>query len=175
MGAREAQAAEALPRSRGDDVNGSARMAAAELHEKRVVNELRRLGFTVEPFGQALLSKHARDALRRVDPPTLLRWLSDFIAWRDDVPPFLVEAKGTMSETQSFSIETLSYECALALERDFGLPVLFVFADMTCNWASHLEPHRRCLGSSRGSGTPFVLVWKTDQCALEQMFLRQAA
>lgn len=139
------------------------RLEFARHHEEHVAAEFRRCGFTVDPFGQALLSDAARFALRSVNPPSGLRWIADFIVWRSDVTAFLVDAKASLrNDTESFSIETASYETQLAFER-IGQPVVFVFADMTWNRACDLRPHRICSGSARGSGTPFVLVWKRDQ------------
>jgi hypothetical protein len=145
------------------------RLEFSRHHEERVVAEFRQRGFTVDPFGQALLTDAARLALRSVKPPSGLRWIADFIVWRSDVSAFLVDAKASLrTDTQSFSIELASYETQLAFER-INQPVIFVFADMSWNRACDLRPHRECAGSSRGSGTPFVLVWKRDQRPFDEI------
>jgi hypothetical protein len=150
-------------------------MVISRAHEEQVAHKFRRAGFNVDPFGQALLTEAARAALREVTPPSGVRWMADFVAWRADVQAFLIDAKTSVrSDTASFAIEEASYETQLAFER-FGQPVIFVFADFSWNRACDLKPHRRCDGSQRGSGTPFVLVWKRDQRPFDELSATEVA
>lgn len=155
------------------------RKQLAESHEYAIQVELERRGWSVQPFGIALLADEVRDALRRVQPPSYWRWLPDLVAMRDGRMVLIDGKDEQRKDTPNFAIE----EMALAAHRNmafFGIPIVYVFSDMSCNWNSDDFAYsgRRFapMGSSgrvegvRGSGTPFVLVPKSQQLHLDDIF-----
>jgi hypothetical protein len=151
----------------------------AESHEFAIRVELERRGWTVEPFGIALLSDHMRQALRQVQPLALWRWLPDLIATRDR-RTVLVDGKDEQrNDTPNFAVE----ETAILAHRTMatlGVPIVYVFSDMSCNFNCDdlLNQGRRVgptHGGSRvqgaaGSGTPFWLLPKRHQLHLDEVF-----
>ena len=148
------------------------RMSTASEHEKNVCARIRSLGWQCEPFGQALLSEPMREALRRFKTP--VRWMPDLIAVRDEI--LFVDAKSEQRrDTPNFSVECASWESDKRWSIALAAPVVYVFADFSANYIDALRPIRTISedrGGTSGSGTAFILVRKSDQLHLEEIFGR---
>lgn len=155
------------------------RMHVGNQHELTVWDALERRGWHTEQFGQGLFSERVRGALRDIKPVTLVRWLPDLIAVkphprepRDRV--VLVDAKSDeRHDTPFFSLEASAWTHHLWIEQMWGLPMVYVWSDLTCNRASALKAHRYepfPRGKVNGSGTPFVLLRKDEQIPLDRCF-----
>lgn len=153
------------------------RYVDAVAHENAICVQLGRRGWSVEPFGQALLSERMRDGMRQVHYPVFWRWLPDLIACRDG-RIVLVDGKYELrTDTPNFSVEMSARHAHLCM-LDLGAPIVYVFGDMSCNYCDDLIPERGygSLGGAgrvdgvRGSGTPFVLVKKSQQLHLDEIF-----
>lgn len=137
------------------------RMRPAALHEAAATTELRAAGWTVGQFGQAMLTKEVRDALRKTDSD--LRWLPDLIATRLR-HECLVDAKTTLSQTTNHSIELRAHRAHLSMTYAYGTPVIYYFGDGSATVASDLVIECLMDGRyTRGSGTPFLLTKKDVQ------------
>lgn len=155
------------------------RKVNADAHELAIQHELERRGWHVEPFGIGMLQPTTRDHLHTVQPPTFWRWLPDLIASRDG-RVVLVDGKGEQrNDTPNFAIETMAILAHRSMSV-FGVPIVYVFSDMSCNWLSDEflagavrwytpEPGRHRVHSA-GSGTPFVLVPKSAQLHMDDVF-----
>lgn len=151
--------------------------------EEIVIGKLRANGYPVEPFGQALLSAQARNALR--ETKSLIRWLPDlFIPGSRSRAAVTIDAKSCSTKYSNHSIEMRSLACA----RDIvELPVFYICPDghaITAATVLEEGPDRVCCdrcwncflhdfaslpercptyvarGGLSGSKTPFVLVSK---------------
>lgn len=156
---------------------GQVRLHLAKEHEDRVKERLVELGWAVSSYGQGAFCDDVRQALVDYRPVAHWRWMPDLIAARGPRVA-LIDAKADESVTPNFSIEVAAYMAHLTM-RGLGLPIFYVWADMTCNtphglrvlrW--ELEPQR---GLNRGSGTPFALVAKADQHPFDWAFGHESA
>lgn len=157
-------------------------MAVAQTHEDLVRDRLTELGWTVEPFGQALLTSACRRALRSwVDDdnqPTLIRWLPDLIAYRcaGGWSIALVDAKGEVSQTRNHAVEKKSVDCDRVISTSLNVPTYYVFNDLgvatpddVVSWGHFHNGH-----GTNGSGTPFYLVAKSDCRSFYDVFAADA-
>lgn len=105
------------------------RKAVGDAHELRVAAELERRGWTVDLYGQGVLSEATRRALGHTDSP--MRWDPDLIASRGS-SLCLIDAKGSMKGDDAFNY-TVSRK-ALAAGRELwertDLPFYYVFANL---------------------------------------------
>jgi hypothetical protein len=143
------------------------RIDAAHQLEQRVIAGLRARGWLAYPFGQAQIPEDGRDVLRRymddARRPSLLRWMPDIIALREDQRPELALIDAKNSGGPRYAIETRSIEAAEVFVAELHTPVFFV-----CEDGGVLTPRdvreRGFPGpvkdTTGGSGTPYVLVEK---------------
>lgn len=152
------------------------RMSAGNQHEQKVFAALVEVGWTVGLFGQALLSKDLRLALRAVSRSMPVRWLPDFIAVRGNDAIF-VDAKCHLSETPNHSIEVDSFESHDLLIGSMLMPVYYVFPDGGTIENQQARPFLigPIDGSNNGSGTRFYLLRKSRCEAFRDVFQERAA
>jgi len=157
-------------------VTGAVRLHIGKGHELDVTEKLAAHGWIVHPWGQGLFEgeagEHVRQALVARQPKTYWRWIPDLIAVKG-TRLMLVDPKTDLTDTPNFSIEIDAYIAHLAMS-GFGLPVVYVWQDMTCNTPGGLFVHKWFAelqrGATRGSGTPFGLVSRADQKPFEWAF-----
>ena len=141
-------------------------------HELRVMHKIQAHGWACQKWGQGLLDDEIRMAMVAYQPKTMWRWLPDLIAVGGR-RIFLVDAKSDATTTPNFSLEVDAYMAHKAM-RALGLPLIYVWQDMTCNTPDALKPIRWELqpqrGRNGGSGTPYLLVRKEDQRPFEWAF-----
>ena len=153
-------------------------MAIAQAHEDAVRDHLVEFGWTVEPFGQALLTAPCRLALRswkdRDGKPTLVRWLPDLIAYRHSKcwSVALVDAKSEVSKHANHAVEQASVDCDRVISTSLNVPTYYVFDDFgvatpddVVSWG-HIH---NGIGT-KGSGTPFYLVAKSACRRFDDVF-----
>jgi hypothetical protein len=153
--------------------NGAVRIHLGKSHEEAVQERLEQYGWTVQPWGQGLLTDEIRAAWQRHYPPVQWRWIPDLIAVRG-TRLVLVDPKWDASpESPNFSIEQDAIMAHRAMAQ-LGLRIVYVFGDFSCNTPEGLVIAHRSLGAERerngGSGTPYVLVRKADQHPFEDWF-----
>lgn len=141
-------------------------------HEQEVARRLEASGWDVQRWGQGQFTETIRQALVAKRPTVYWRWMPDLVAARG-TRICLIDPKSDSSSTPNFSIEIDAYIAHRAM-LGFGLPIVYVWADMTVNTVDglyvvrwELRPQR---GINRGSGTPFALVRKIDQQPFEKFF-----
>lgn len=156
---------------------GAVRLHIGQGHELEVAAKAKAHGWSVHPFGQGLFTGDDGDIIRQAlvarSPKTYWRWIPDLIAVKGK-RTLLVDPKTDLrGDTPNFSIEIDAYIAHLAMS-GFGLPVIYVWHDMTCNTPAGLYVHKWFLeperGALRGSGTPFGLISKSDQHPFEWAF-----
>lgn len=105
------------------------RKAAGDAHEFRVRQELELRGWTVDSYGQGILSGEVKRALGRTE--SLTRWDPEFIAACGSVIRY-VDAKGSLrgahTDQNFISRKAVAAHLKLAAERD--IPVFYVFDDL---------------------------------------------
>lgn len=153
------------------------RLYLGESHEKRVEEALRCRGWAVQPWGLGLIQKPFHIALQSQPHVVLWRWIPDIIAMKDQIV-LLVDAKTEWRrDTPYFTLEINAYQSHLAMAA-LGLPIVYVWGDLTCNTPQRLniidcffpDPGKRRVGTSGGSGTPFLRVRKDEQRSLDSWF-----
>lgn len=152
-------------------------MPLAEAHEHRVKHELENRGWHVDLYGQGQLSPENRDALMSLGWTCHLRWLPDLLASRAESNRMRVawiDAKDELNDdTPNFSLELDANIAHLKLQAVFGIPIVYVWGDLTCSKAADIRrtdvryPKR---GTVVGSGTPFMLIPKREQLPLDALF-----
>lgn len=155
---------------------GAVRLHLGKGHEAAVAAKLEAHGWTVHPWGQGLFTDDAGEVIRQAlvarQPKTYWRWIPDLIAVKGRAIR-LVDPKTDLSDSPNFAIEIDAYLAHLAMS-GFGLPIIYVWQDMTCNSPAGLFVHRWFpelqRGATRGSGTPFGLVAKADQHPFDWAF-----
>jgi hypothetical protein len=159
-------------------MNGVRRLHTGQGHEVAVAERLRTHGWDVHPWGQGLfddgtVGELVRAALVTHEPKTFWRWIPDLIAVQGNKIRLVDPKHDERADTENFSIEVDAYMAHQAM-RGLGLPIVYVWQDMTCNTPAGLFVHRWELvpqrGKNRGSGTPYALVYKADQHPLEWAF-----
>lgn len=198
MGADQQAAAEALPRSGGAAMTPDPALVAAReraralaaaspcfatrnqlatAHETLVIDLFRSAGWTIDRWGQALLTEIIRDALRRT--PSYLRWAPDAVAVAGaDV--LLVDAKTEIrQDTAYFALEAAALDAHICWSMAMQHDVIYVWDDLTTSSVSDIQrgvaqgtvrsgPYR-----GNGSGTPFWLVPKTSTQPLDTLIDRR--
>lgn len=99
-------------------------------HEKRVQRELGRRGWTVDPYGQGVISEIARRVLQQSE--SRLRWDPDFIVTRDP-HQFWVDAKSSMwgKNARRYFVSKQSLASAVLVEAHTLMPVYYVFHNLS--------------------------------------------
>lgn len=133
------------------------RMHVGLSHEDTVSEMLWARGWTVHPFGQALLTAATREALRSLDD-CLLRWLPDRLAVRGpDVLPF--DGKAGRTDTKSYCIEKTSHAAGIWLASG-GVPVVYVWPDFQVSYLGDLADDLLVSGRQLPWRTPYWLLPK---------------
>lgn len=145
-----------------------ARLEQGKVFEAAVGDRLRAHGWTVEPFGQALLSEAIRTALRR-HAHLPLRWMPDLLAVRGDDLPVMVDAKGGRTDTPNYAIERDAFDGALRWWWAMRTQHWIVWHDFHWSTIDQISQGLRD-GVIRdghwrgnGSGTPFLLIPKMPE------------
>lgn len=157
-------------------MKGQDRLHHGVEHEQRVASELKLRGWHVQPWGQGLFTDQVRQSLNACDPVVFWRWLPDLIAVRDG-RVVMVDPKTDLTSTDNFSIEMAAWH-AHQLMRPLGLRTVYVFSDLTCNTPEGLRIERVFNGQraggrvnvAGGSGTPYMLVKRSEQWPLDKWF-----
>lgn len=105
------------------------RKAVGDAHEQRVAGELVRRGWTVDPYGQGVLSEVTRRALGHTE--STMRWDPDLVASRGGAI-CLIDAKGSTKGDDAFNY-TISRKALAAgrvLWERTDLPLYYVFANL---------------------------------------------
>lgn len=158
-------------------MTGPVRIHLGVDHEKNVRAKLEQHGWIVHPWGQGIFTEMSGDEIRQAlvqhTPKTYWRWIPDMVAVRGSAVRLVDPKSDFRTDTENFSIEVDAYMAHSAM-RGLGLPIVYVWQDMTCdtpaglrvhNW--RLEPER---GKNRGSGTPYGLIYKFDQHPFDWAF-----
>ncbi|MDX5563746.1 hypothetical protein PYK79_10825 [Streptomyces sp. ID05-04B] len=134
------------------------RKAVGDAHEQYVAEELTLRGWEVNAWGQGVLTRSVRGALRRTD--SSLRWTPDLVAARGEIVA-LIDCKSRMTSGASdrHAVERAAVKAHLQLAAWTDLPVYYVFDDLgvltphDVLMAGRLGPHTRV-----GSGAPYYLI-----------------
>lgn len=141
------------------------RLTDATRHEHDVAERLRAHGWTVEPFGQALLVEAIRTALRHY-AHLPLRWMPDLLGVRGDDIPVLIDAKWGRSDTPNYDLERDAFDAHLRWWWAMRTQFWYVWHDFHYSTIEQISrginDGHICKGAYRGngSGTPFLLVPK---------------
>lgn len=105
------------------------RKAVGDDHETRVRRELESRGWTVDPYGQGVLSDNAKQALQRTESP--MRWDPDMIATRG-LTVCLIDAKGSTKgdDAHTYWISRKALAAGRELWERADLPFYYVFANL---------------------------------------------
>lgn len=105
------------------------RKSVGDVHERRVIEELRSRGWEVAPWGQGILPDKIRNALSRSES----RWrhFPDLVAARDG-EVITIDAKDRMRSTESdrYAIKRDCVSFGLQFLAAFGIPVFYVFGNL---------------------------------------------
>ncbi|MFI0242833.1 hypothetical protein [Streptomyces sp. NPDC016845] len=129
-----------------------------DAHEQCVARELGKRGWTVDEWGQGVLSPAARAALRRSN--SFLRWTPDLIAARGP-HLFMIDCKSRMTSRAPgrHAVEAAAVTAHLQLAAWTGMPVCYVFDNLdVLTPLDVLMTGGRGPRSARGSGSPYHLV-----------------
>jgi Holliday junction resolvase len=108
--------------------NFQERLAVGVEHEQRVAEELAIRGWTVDPWGQGVLTSAVRSALQGTD--SALRWTPDMIAARGELV-VLIDAKGTTSpDSGRHAVSRDAVRAHLQFAAWTDTPVYYVFSDL---------------------------------------------
>jgi hypothetical protein len=144
------------------------RIGSGSAHERRVYEALLPLCDTVELIGQSQLSTEMRFYLRRIN--TRFRWFPDMLAvFRKQL--WLVDPKFGRMDTDSWDIEVSAFDAHPAFQDAFGVPVVYVWADLTCSYHDDVKEWVR--GPFPGVGqwrTDYYLVPKSVSRPLDEVF-----
>jgi hypothetical protein len=136
----------------------NARKAVGDALEQTVAEELTLRGWTVNPWGQGILTGPVRGALHRTD--SSMRWMPDLVVARGEIVA-LIDCKGQMTSgtTQRHCIERAAVRAHLQLAAWMELPVYYVFDSLgvltphDVVMAGRMGPH-----TNVGSGAPYYLI-----------------
>lgn len=146
------------------------RKAVGDALEQIVAEELTLRGWTVNPWGQGILTAPVRGALHRTD--SSLRWTPDLVAARGEIVAF-VDCKGQMTSgtTNRHCIERAAVRAHLQLAALTELPVYYVFDGLgvltphDVLMAGRVGPH-----TTVGSGAPYYLIGTALDRAFDDIF-----
>jgi hypothetical protein len=128
--------------------------------ENDVARQFEQWQWTVQRFGRGILKPIFGDALEKMRPPTLLRWLPDFLIVKLAIVA-AIEVKGgeKHQKTGNWSIEAQSVSALRAFCEAYTVHGFFVFADGTCcSWQTIINFGRPRVFKGNGSGTPFLTI-----------------
>lgn len=149
------------------------RLRLGHHHEAVVRERLTGDGWTVQEWGQGILDDDIRKALRAQHVTVWWRWLPDIVAIRGS-RVLLVDPKNSQQLTSpTFNLEEGAW-CAHQLMRPLGLPIVYVWADFTCQVAWRVDPVCHMPGAGEGR-TPYVKVARSQQLPWADVFGRAAA
>ena len=133
----------------------AARLALGQKHERRVADELRRRRWTVDEWGQGVLSGPIRDAIRRSD--SRLRFLPDLIAAQDG-ELVTIDCKDRMqsADTGRYAVSRNCVNFGLQLAA-LGVAVFYVFGDLGVLVPTEVMSYGR-IGPTRSVGGAYFLV-----------------
>lgn len=105
------------------------RRAVGDEHERRVREELERRGWTVNPYGQGVLSEEIRRALKTTDSP--MRWDPDLVAACGS-SICLVDAKTAMrgEAAHHYSISRKAVQAHVQMWARLDIPIYYVFSNL---------------------------------------------
>lgn len=134
------------------------RKAIGDAQEHYVAEQLTLRGWEVNFWGQGLLTRNLRDALRGTD--SFIRWIPDLIASKGK-ELVLIDCKSRMTSrnTGRHAVERAAVHAHLQLVAWTGLPVYYVFDDLGV-----LAPHDVLIAGQEGphsvvgSGSPYFLI-----------------
>lgn len=134
------------------------RKEVGDLHEQHVAEELTLRGWTVNPWGQGILTHPVRAVLRNTD--SSLRWTPDLVAARgENVVLIDCKARMTSSASERHAVERAAVKAHLQYCAWTDLPLYYVFDTLGVLTphdvlsAGRIGPHTRV-----GSGAPYYLV-----------------
>ena len=105
------------------------RLAIGDAHEKHVRSELEARGWTVDQWGQALLSESTREALAQTS--SMLRFEPDIIASKSGLV-VMIDCKASISpESGKRHLSRQAFEAGLAFAGERLAQFYFVFHDMS--------------------------------------------
>lgn len=129
------------------------RKQVGDAHEERVTRELEARGWTVDPWGQAILSEPVQRAISRT------RWahFPDLVAARDG-GPVAIDAKDRMSsaETGRYAISIKCVEFGTQFIAAFGVPIFYVFGNLGVLTPQEVMAYGTT--SARGTGGSYYLI-----------------
>ena len=104
------------------------RLSVGTAHERRVSTELRARAWTVDPWGQGVLSAEIRDAIQRGE--SRLRFLPDLIAARNG-ELITIDCKDRMRSTDSgrYAVARQCVNFGLHIAA-LGIPLYYVFGNL---------------------------------------------
>lgn len=138
--------------------NWQTRKAVGDALEQRVAEELTLRGWSVSPWGQAILDEHTRSVLRRTD--SALRWTPDLSVTRGEIT-VMVDCKASMTSAVSdrHAVERAAVKSHLQFTAFNDIPVYYVFDNLgvlsphDVMLAGRIGPHTKV-----GSGAPYYLI-----------------
>jgi hypothetical protein len=148
------------------------RKDVGDAHEQRVAEELNHRGWTVDAWGQGVLSEGVRCALRGTD--SALRWAPDLIAAKGR-ELFMIDCKSRMTSrtTSRHAVEKAAVMAHLHLVAWTQLPVCYVFDNLDV-----LSPHDVLMTgytgprTVHGSGSSYYLVPASRAFSFSEVFGR---
>ncbi len=131
------------------------RLSIGTDHEQRVAGELRARGWTVDPWGQGVLSAEVRDAIQRGE--SRLRFLPDLIAARNG-ELVTVECKDRMRSADSgrYAIARQCVNFGLQMLA-LGVPLLYVFGNLGVLLPTEVMTYGRIGPRVIGSGAYYLV------------------
>ncbi|MEV7416543.1 hypothetical protein [Streptomyces sp. NPDC089919] len=146
------------------------RKAVGDAHEKRIAEELTARGWSVNPWGQGVLTQPVQAALRMTD--SSLRWTPDLLAAKGDHLT-MIDCKSSMTSraTRRHAIERAAVHSHFQLVAWSELPIYYVFDNLDvltpydALTAGQTGPH-----SLSGSGAPYLLVPTTERRTFDSTF-----
>lgn len=138
--------------------NWNQRKAIGDAFEQRIAEELTINGWHVSPWGQGILNKPVRAALRNTD--SSMRWTPDLVAARGEIV-CMIDCKASMTSdgTSRHAVERAAVKAHLQLSAWTDLPMYYVFDNMGV-----LTPHDVLMAGRKGphtrvgSGAPYYLI-----------------
>jgi hypothetical protein len=133
----------------------SDRSSIGTAHEQRVARELRERGWTVDRWGQGVLSPEVRDAIQRGE--SRLRHLPDLIAARDG-ELVTIDCKDRMRSTSTgrYAVARQCVNFGLQMAA-LGVPLLYVFGNLGVLLPTEVMSYGRIGPRVTGSGAYYLV------------------